>query len=146
MLRTIRILVVDDNRQDIFLFTRMLKSVRQSLACKIGVCAVLSGKEAVYKIASQKFEFVFLDQQMPGLDGLQTFEEIARLIDRDDTPPVIIGYSNCELKAFKNTCLNMGMSESITKYLTGEKFIRLVEKYYPQCAQLEGASSVNKRG
>ncbi|HVE34230.1 MAG TPA: response regulator, partial [Gemmatimonadaceae bacterium] len=77
----IRVLVVDDEppaRKRL----RTLLSTESDLEI-IGEAA--SGSEAVKMIAAERPDLVFLDIQMPGLDGFGVIREIA-----NDDPPLIV--------------------------------------------------------
>lgn len=83
-----RILVVDDESVIRDLFTRVL-----ALKGYTAVCAK-SGPEALdtLKAAGQDFLMAFLDIIMPGLDGVETLQEIRAL--RPDLPVVMMtGYA-----------------------------------------------------
>jgi len=53
---------------------------------KVTTCR--SGMEAVEKIDQENFDIVFLDENMPGLTGLETLNEIKE--KRADVPVVMI--------------------------------------------------------
>ena len=40
---------------------------------------VANGEDAVYLIQEENFDIVFLDEQMPGMDGIATLEKIKNL-------------------------------------------------------------------
>jgi DNA-binding NarL/FixJ family response regulator len=70
-----RVLVVDDSQT-------MRSIVRKILAAgrfRLEVAEAPEGIEALKQIASGKFDLVFLDYTMPGLNGLETLSEIRRL-------------------------------------------------------------------
>ena len=44
------------------------------------VTPVCSGRDAIDAVEEKHFDIVFLDEQMPGLSGIETMQEIKRLV------------------------------------------------------------------
>lgn len=79
---TVRILWADDEID-------LLKPHILFLEAKsYSVDAVISGVDAIRKARETAYDVIFLDEQMPGLNGLQTLEQIKAF--RPDTPVVMI--------------------------------------------------------
>ncbi len=70
------VLVVDDNPMNLNVFKGLLK------ATGVFVVTALSGEDALEKIRETKFDVVFLDHMMPGMDGIETMAHI-REFDED---------------------------------------------------------------
>ena len=69
-----KVLVVDDNRTNLRVIEGMLQEY------KIEVVKVESGKEALEKITSADYDFVFMDHMMPEMDGVETLHKIRYLV------------------------------------------------------------------
>ena len=69
----VRILVAEDNAINRKVATKML----ERLGCEVDV--VLDGVEALEAVQRDRYDFVFLDCQMPRLDGYETARQIRRL-------------------------------------------------------------------
>ncbi len=82
------ILVVDDNPMNLNVIQRLLK------ATKVFVTTASSGEECLDKIAENKFNVVFLDHMMPGMDGVET---LARIRERYKDLPVYALTANAAL-------------------------------------------------
>jgi signal transduction histidine kinase/ligand-binding sensor domain-containing protein/CheY-like chemotaxis protein/HPt (histidine-containing phosphotransfer) domain-containing protein len=82
------ILVVDDNPMNLSVIQRLLK------ATKVFVTTASSGEECLDKIAENKFNIVFLDHMMPGMDGVET---LARIRERYKDLPVYALTANAAL-------------------------------------------------
>ena len=76
-----KILVVDDNNVNIKLFLRMLEKYNaDTSSCK-------SGKECIDLVEKNKYDAIFLDHMMPGMDGIETLGKLRDLYE--ELPPVV---------------------------------------------------------
>ncbi|MHB8692982.1 MAG: LytR/AlgR family response regulator transcription factor [Solirubrobacteraceae bacterium] len=75
-------LAVDDERPALEDLARMLQRAPQVT----DVALASSGDEALRKLTHQRFDALFLDVRMPGLDGL----ELARLLGQFANPPAVV--------------------------------------------------------
>ena len=66
------ILVVDDNPMNLNVIKGLLRPT------KVFVNTALSGEDALDKIRDSHFDIVFLDHMMPGMDGIETLQEIRK--------------------------------------------------------------------
>ena len=76
-----KILVVDDNEINIKLIKRLLAEYNP----EIDSCT--NGMEAINKVQEVRYDLIFLDHMMPGLDGIQTLSKMKDLIA--SVPPTI---------------------------------------------------------
>ncbi len=130
-MRSMKLLLVDDNFQDLILFRSVLKKVALYLPFQVICDETDNGREALHLIASSRYDLVFLDQQMPDPDGLASFAEIRQLNwSEENKRPITIAYSNCDLSEFRARCLQAGMDEFYGKYLSEKDLLALIEKYY----------------
>ena len=68
--RDVSVLVVDDNKMNLRVIEGFLESYR------IKVTTAISGREALEKITSEDYDFVFMDHMMPEMDGVETMHRI----------------------------------------------------------------------
>lgn len=73
------------------------------------VTAVPSGADAIEQVAKERFDIVFLDEQMPGLSGLETLEEVKKL--RPEVPIVMI------TKSEEEKLMEQAIGQHIADYL-----------------------------
>lgn len=72
-IRDTKVLVVDDNLVN-------LKVIRKTLECYgLQVESVDSGEKAIERCAVDKYSIVFMDQMMPGMDGIESMKHIRKL-------------------------------------------------------------------
>ncbi|WP_249010765.1 LytTR family DNA-binding domain-containing protein [Conexibacter sp. DBS9H8] len=92
-----RVLAVDDEPRALEDLGRVLAGC----ACVEAVVLAAGGAEALRRLASERFDAVFFDVRMPGLDGL----ELGGILDRFVDPPALIFVSAFEdgaVGAFEN--------------------------------------------
>jgi len=84
--KSFKILVVDDDQEIGYMFQRLLGGPQTS------VTIARDGYEALEMIKAEPYNLIFLDVRLPGMDGVQTLEEIKKL--RPDSIVVMMsGYS-----------------------------------------------------
>jgi two-component system, LytTR family, response regulator len=113
----VRVLVVDDERlarRGVILRLRKFKGIEV-----VGECA--DGLSAVKKILDLSPDLVFLDIQMPGMDGF----EVLRSLPKEKLPRVIFltAYEQHALKAFEVHALDY-----LLKPVDDERFVAAVER------------------
>jgi len=104
-----RILLVEDNRSNQMVATRML----QRLGCS-QIDHAENGEEALEKLESSRYDLVFLDCQMPVLDGFTTVRRL-REREREGNPTQIVAMTAYIMKGIKELCLTEGMDDYISK-------------------------------
>ena len=67
-----RILVVDDNEMNIKVFMRLLRDTEMKID------KAMSGRESLVLASKNKYDIIFLDHMMPGMDGIETLHEMRR--------------------------------------------------------------------
>ena len=90
------LLAVDDERTQLEDLARLLRS---SPNVREVECAS-DGRDALAKVATQRFDAIFLDVRMPDLDGL----ELARVLKRFASPPQLVfvsAYDGAAVEAFE---------------------------------------------
>ena len=104
-----RVLVAEDNAINQALIVRLL--------IKLGHASVLAqnGKEAVALVSTQKFDLVFMDVQMPEMDGLDATRAIREKEKIDGTHLLIYAMTAHAMKGDRERCLEAGMDGYLTK-------------------------------
>lgn len=103
-----RILIAEDHLVN--------RKVLLALLAKIGCTAdtVEDGGEAVKAVMNNCYDLIFMDVQMPVLNGLEATAEILRLSETGQAP-VIIGLSAFAGKEGQRRCIEAGMNGFISK-------------------------------
>jgi CheY-like chemotaxis protein len=119
----LRILVVEDNAINQKIAVRLL----EKLGARVDVAG--NGLEAIDALREASYDLVFMDCQMPVMDG---FEATARLrsgeVARLDGLPIIAMTANA-MKGDAERCLAAGMSDYMSKPIDARRLAALVAKW-----------------
>jgi CheY-like chemotaxis protein len=110
--------------------------VNQKVALKmleklgIDVDIANNGQEAVKMFEDKTYDLIFMDCQMPEMDGFDATRTIRGLEQKNDKPPTpIIALTANALEGDKNQCLAAGMTDFLAKPLKQEALHNLLKKY-----------------
>ncbi|BES72476.1 two-component system sensor histidine kinase GacS [Marinobacter nanhaiticus D15-8W] len=113
---TPRVLAVDDNEANLKLVLTLLAD------CKVQAEGASSGFEALSKARQTRFDLVFMDLQMPGMDGLETTERLRHLDERSQPMPVIALTAHA-LSEEKDRLLRQGFDGYLAKPVSSQQLL-----------------------
>ena len=131
----IEVLVVEDNPINLLITTEMLRNI----GCRVteaesGFAALdalqPAGKpdnEGLSAEGQPAFRIVFMDVQMPRMDGCETARKIKQL--RLPYSPVIIALTAYAMPGDRERFLAAGMDDYLSKPITGEKLLQTIQKH-----------------
>jgi CheY-like chemotaxis protein len=117
-----KILVVDDEPVMLDLLNEGLIQAKCAPRC------VESGQEALDLINKEKFDGIFLDWMMPGMDGLELVKNILRS-DSNSACPIVMVTAKSDREAMKE-CFKAGVSFFLQKPVSFEQIQSLVLAAY----------------
>ena len=97
------ILVADDDTGSRELLTELLRHSGHS------VTAVVDGREALAALTKDTFEIVLMDEEMPGMNGLEATRAILQGTAPGQKRPIIVGISGNSTHEDEQRCLAAGM-------------------------------------
>jgi len=122
----ITVLIAEDNAINMLL----AKSIVTAGIPSASIIETVNGKEAVELTGKERPDIVFMDVQMPELDGNDATREIRKHEKKNQLTPIhIIGLTAGATKEEKEKSLRAGMDDLITKPIDIEKFRQVMQKY-----------------
>ena len=120
------ILVVDDTPMNLEVFVNLLKKTL------VRIDTAASGAECLTLAAKQKYDVIFLDHMMPDKNGIETLKELRALSDSPnaDTPAICLTAN--AVSGARETYLNAGFDDYLTKPVEPEKLEDMLIKYLPE--------------
>lgn len=114
------ILIAEDNKVNQKFTLRVLQ--------KLGYQAeiVANGEEAVDAVDKKHFDIIFMDIQMPGMDGVQATKEIIRKYG--DDRPRIIALTAHAMAGDREKYLHEGMDDYISKPVQLEELVKVIQR------------------
>jgi CheY-like chemotaxis protein/HPt (histidine-containing phosphotransfer) domain-containing protein/anti-sigma regulatory factor (Ser/Thr protein kinase) len=89
------------------------------------------GAEAVEMVRQQRYDLVFMDLQMPVMDGLAATRQIVSMLPAQRRPRIVAMTANA-LPADRQRCLDAGMDDYIAKPILPVSVQQLIERWAPQ--------------
>jgi signal transduction histidine kinase/DNA-binding response OmpR family regulator/HPt (histidine-containing phosphotransfer) domain-containing protein len=116
-----RILVVEDNEVN--------RLVAGDLLTELGciVTFASNGREGVDAVARESFDLVFMDCQMPVMDGLAATAEVRRR-EAGETRLPIVAFTANAMQGERERCLAAGMDDYVSKPVTMAALGRVIAK------------------
>lgn len=119
------ILIVDDNEMNIRVAEGLLRPY------KVRMTRALSGKEALEKIISRDYDFVFMDHMMPEMDGVETLQRIRQLPGTYYKNVPIIALTANAIGGMREMFLSSGFSDFIAKPIEVSVLERVLRRNLP---------------
>ncbi len=118
---SLNILYVEDKVVNQKVVQLMLESLGHT------VSIAFNGENAIEKYTPNTYDLILMDIQMPVMDGITATE---KLREKYDFLPPIVGLSANAFEGDREKYMNMGMDEYITKPVSENDFLELIEKLY----------------
>jgi len=116
-----KILVVEDNRINQKIAQKMLTKL--GLTCDIAV----NGLEGLTALTLKNYSLIFMDMQMPVMDGLCATEKIVEKYS--SKRPAIVAMTANVFQEDKDRCTSAGMDDFIAKPIDIAELVRVLSKY-----------------
>ncbi|MDR1050807.1 MAG: response regulator [Deltaproteobacteria bacterium] len=120
----VKVLLVDDISTNILVAAGLMQPYNFDLS------TCLSGEEAVEKARSTQFDILFIDQMMPGLDGVETLRAIRSLNDGYKLAAAVAFTANA-VSGARESLLADGFDDYVSKPIESDKLAALLDKLVP---------------
>ena len=92
--------------------------------------AVANGYEALEALSRTSYDLVFMDCQLPAMDGYEAGAHPRKSEDDFNHPPIVAMSADSLIKVSENSA-PFGMDDYISKPIKIESLSRILEKYFP---------------
>jgi two-component system sensor histidine kinase/response regulator len=116
-----RILLAEDNDVNRKIFISMLKS--RDMTCDV----VIDGSQALKAVLEKDYDIVFMDCQMPVMDGYESTAQIRRL-EGDKKHTKIIAVTANAMQGDSEKCIEAGMDDYISKPINFDIMFNMIEE------------------
>ncbi len=120
--KPLRVLLAEDNVVNQKVAVRMLEKV----GCRVDVAA--NGKEAVAMVDTFHYDVVFMDCQMPEVDGFEATAQIRLRPGQAQHVPIIAMTANA-MQGDRERCLECGMSDYLSKPIRLNDLVAALRKW-----------------
>ncbi len=117
---SLEVLIVEDN----FVNQRVLQLFLETLGYSPTIAN--NGLEALEAIKNQKYDVIFMDMQMPKMDGIIATKQIRQDCSQQ---PWIVALTANALPEDRQLCIDAGMNDFITKPIQIEDIINIFARY-----------------
>jgi PAS domain S-box-containing protein len=116
-----RVLLVEDNE----LNQQVAAELLQAVGCRVDIAA--DGRQALNRLSEVRYDLVFMDMQIPVLDGLATTRLLRRLPGLS-TLPVVAMTANASQRDH-DACLAAGMNDFVSKPFEPQTLYAIVRRW-----------------
>ncbi len=121
--RSLNVMAVDDNPANLKLITALLSERVET------VVSCTSGQAAVQKAQEQHFDMVFMDIQMPQMDGVTACKLIKETQQNAATP--VVAVTAHAMSGERDRLLSEGMDDYLTKPIDETMLLQVLNKWVP---------------
>ncbi len=131
-----RVLVAEDNLTNQIVVRGML----ELFGCTVALAG--NGREAVMMAREKQYDIIFMDCQMPELDGYSATVELREFERKNKKKPTpVIALTAHVMSGDRERCLNTGMDDYLGKPLQQKQLLAVLEKWAPEAGQEQVVST-----
>ena len=119
-----KVLLVDDNEINLTVEEGLLEPF------KMKIDTALSGREAIEKISSEKYDMIFMDHMMPEMDGVEATKIIRETHPEYNMVPIIALTANV-VEETRSMFLAEGMNDFVAKPIDMKLMAGVIKRWLP---------------
>ncbi len=132
-----KVLVVDDNPMNLKVTKGLLGPYQ------VQTTLVQSGQEAINLVEKQKFDLIFMDHMMPGMDGVEAAEHIRNFGGWRSEVPIVALTANA-IEGVREMFISKGFQDFVAKPIEISQLERALKKWIPQEYIMRNESVIGK--
>ena len=119
----VNVLVVEDNplNQD------LCRDMLQILGCNVAIAS--NGENALEVLRGSSFDLIFMDCQMPVMDGYRATEEFRKMEGEGDARTPVIAITAYAMEGDREKCLSHGMDDYLSKPFKFEQLKTILNRW-----------------
>ncbi|QFJ54846.1 ATP-binding protein [Pseudobutyrivibrio xylanivorans] len=121
-----RFLIVDDNTMNRKVFAALLKD------SKVHIDEAAGGEECLSMIKREHYDMIFLDHMMPGMDGVETFKNMANLEGNKCLGTPVIALTANAIAGAKERYITMGFHGFLSKPIVPAQLEKMIRDFLPE--------------
>ncbi|MDB6151858.1 MAG: ATPase [Chthoniobacteraceae bacterium] len=133
--RPLRILLAEDNRVNRMVAIHQL----QAIGCQVE--SVENGRAALEILERESFDIIFMDCQMPVMDGYSATIEIRRREEASSNHTWIIAVTANAMDGERERCLEVGMDDYLSKPFRRAELVKVIRRIVAQIAPVTKMNS-----
>ncbi|MGE3164957.1 MAG: ATP-binding protein [Planctomycetota bacterium] len=122
---TARLLVVEDNAVNQLVARRQL----EKLGARVDVAS--NGRQGCEAALANRYDLIFMDCQMPEMDGFEATKVIRASDDAHAHRVPIVALTANAFEGDRDRCLDVGMNDYITKPVRAAELVRILSRWLP---------------
>ena len=119
----ISVLLAEDNPVN----RKVQEKLLQRLGCRVDFAG--NGLEAIKLASRNSYDVIFMDCQMPEMDGLEATKRIRSHEKSTGLHPLIIALTGHAMSGDRDKCLSVGMDDYLAKPVKASDFKRVLKKW-----------------
>ena len=135
-----KVLVVDDN----IVNQKVAKGFLKGYGFELTEAG--SGPEAIELVRQTRFDFIFMDHMMPGMDGIEAVQIIRRDCGENGTSPVIIALTANAMSGVREKFLKCGFQDFVSKPLSRVRLNEVLMRWIPEERRIKRTEEQARRG
>ncbi|MEL6160626.1 MAG: chemotaxis protein CheB [Cyanobacteria bacterium J06554_11] len=121
--KTAQLLIAEDNQDNMDILVMILEDLGYE-----NLTTAINGEEVLAKMATGTFDLVFMDCQMPQLDGYETTRQI-RKQDSDNSAVPVIALTASVMAGDRERCLEAGMNDYVSKPFSIDDIVNMLDQW-----------------
>ncbi len=118
----LHVLLAEDNEVN----QRLAKKILERLG--YAPKTATDGRQVVNACRQQTFDMIFMDVQMPVMDGLEATQKLVEMLPPDQRPVIIAMTANA-MEGDRERCLQAGMDDYLAKPIVAKEIQNIIERW-----------------
>jgi len=131
---------VDDNDMNLFVFENLLKKTQ----VKVTKCG--SGESCLELVCEKKFDAIFLDHMMPGMDGIETMKQMREMDHYLSKGAPVIALTANAIVGVREMYISEGFDDYLSKPIAGDDLEEMLQRYIPKEKLIRVKNEVHPSG